>query len=319
MRAKKVLGIVLAGALTFSAMSMTAMADEAPRIALLMASMTTEFFVQIEAEARAYAEEVGVDLEVYTCDNDSAKELANMETILSDAPDIILYTPNDSDAATVCVEKANEAGVPVITFDRGSNGGEVVSHIASDNELGGEMAGEYIREIFPDGAKVIEIVGTPGSTGQIERSKGFYEVIDQHDNIELLSSQVGNNMRTEAQQVTENMVQAYGKDGIDVIVAQNDEMVMGALQALDGLGIAAGEDIVLCTIGDGNQEVVTNIVDGRIGAAYESTPYLGAQVVEVAYKIFVTEDTSDVPKYIPSNNRFFTIENAAAELPKVTW
>jgi len=187
MRAKKVLGIVLAGALTFSAMSMTAMADEAPRIALLMASMTTEFFVQIEAEARAYAEEVGVDLEVYTCDNDSAKELANMETILSDAPDIILYTPNDSDAATVCVEKANEAGVPVITFDRGSNGGEVVSHIASDNELGGEMAGEYIREIFPDGAKVIEIVGTPGSTGQIERSKGFYEVIDQHDNIELLN------------------------------------------------------------------------------------------------------------------------------------
>ena len=74
MRAKKVLGIVLAGTLTLSAMSMSAMADEAPRIALLMASMTTEFFVQIEAEARAYAEEVGVDLEVYTCDNDSAKE-----------------------------------------------------------------------------------------------------------------------------------------------------------------------------------------------------------------------------------------------------
>ena len=101
MKAKKVLGMVLAGALSLSAFSVHAMAEEAPRIALLMASMTTEFFVQIEAEARAYAEELGVDLDVYTCDNDSAKELANMETILSDAPDIILYTPNDSDAATV--------------------------------------------------------------------------------------------------------------------------------------------------------------------------------------------------------------------------
>ena len=137
-------------------------------------------------------------------------------------------------------------------------------------------------------------MGTAGSTGQIERSKGLSNVIDKYDQIQIISSQVGDNMRSEAQTVTENMIQAYGKEGIDVIVTQNDEMAMGCLQALWGLGIEPGQEITICTIGDGNSEVL-----------------------EVAHKIFVTKE--DVEKYIPSANRFFTIENADQELPTITW
>ena len=305
MRAKKVLGIVLAGALTLSAMSMSAMADEAPRIALLMASMTTEFFVQIEAEARAYAEEVGVDLEVYTCDNDSAKELANMETILSDAPDIILYTPNDSDAATVCVEKANEAGVPVITFDRGSNGGEVVSHIASDNELGGQMAGEYIREIFPDGAKVAELQGILATNVAQLRGAGFNKIIDETDNLELVAQQSANFDKSEGMTVFENMLQAH--DEIQAVFAANDEMALGAMEACK----AAGREDIKIVGFDASPDAVVAVEAGEMAATIAQLPIkIIDTMIDTALAYLSGEE---VEKEIGVELQLVTQESLAAE------
>lgn len=263
-----------------------------------------------------------VGFEVYWNEgkNDTATQVANIEDLIAKGIDLLVTKPKEEEGLIPAFKACKEAGIPVVCVDRKvSDDSLYVTAIMTDNVAGGELVGQWVADNFPDGARIIEIVGTPGSTGQIERSQGFYNIIDKYENIQLLSSQVGNNMRTDAQKVTENMVQAYGKDGIDIIVTQNDEMIMGILQALDGLGIEPGSDIAVCTIGDGNQEVVTNIVSGRVGCAYESTPYLGAQVVEVAHKIFVEKDANSIDKYIPSANRFFTIENAQAELPKVTW
>lgn len=272
---KKILGLVLAGAMTVSVLGITSVAaeDKAPRMALLQASMTTEFFVQIEAEARAYAEEKGIDLAVYTCDNDSAKELANMETILSDAPDIILYTPNDSDAATVCVEKANEAGVPVITFDRASNGGEVVSHIASDNEAGGKMAGEYIVSLFPDGAKVAELQGILATNVAQLRGKGFNEAIEAAGNFELVAQQSANFDKSEGMTVFENMLQAH--DEIQAVFAANDEMALGAMEAC----LAAGRDDIKIVGFDASPDAVAAVEAGTMAATIAQLP---KQIIDTA-------------------------------------
>lgn len=262
-----------------------------------------------------------VGFEVYWNEgkNDTATQVANIEDLIAKGIDLLVTKPKEEEGLIPAFKACQEAGIPVICADRKvSDDSLYVTALMSDNVAGGEAIGQWIADNFADGAKVIEIVGTPGSTAQLERSQGMYNILDQHDNIEVLDSQVGNNMRTDAQKVTENMVQAYGKDGIDVIVTQSDEMVMGILQALDGLGIVPGEDITVCTIGDGNKECVTNVASGRISAAYEVTPYLGAQVAEVAKQIFV-DGVTEMDKFIPCENRLFTIENAETELPNITW
>lgn len=261
---------------------------------------------------------VGFEVVWNEANNDTATQIANVEDLLAQGIDLLIIKPKEEEGLIPALEACKEAGVPVICLDRRvSDPSLYVTTIMTDNVAGGEQVGQWLVDHFPDGCKIVEIVGTAGSTGQIERSQGLMNIVEQHDNLEIISSQVGDNMRSEAQTVTENMIQAFGKDGIDVIVTQNDEMAMGCLQALWGLGIEPGEEITVCTIGDGNSEIVTQIVEGNIGCAYESTPYLGPQVLEVAYKIFVSKE--EVEKYIPSDNRFFTAENAADELPTITW
>lgn len=261
---------------------------------------------------------VGFDVVWNEANNDTATQIANVEDLLAQGIDLLIIKPKEEEGLIPALEACQKAGVPVICLDRKvSDPSLYVTAIMTDNVAGGEQVGQWLADQYPDGCKIVEIVGTAGSTGQIERTKGLTNIIDQHDNLEIISSQVGDNMRSEAQTVTENMIQAYGAEGIDVIVTQNDEMAMGCLQALLGLGLTPGEDIVICTIGDGNSEVVSQIAEGSIGCAYESTPYLGPQVLETAYKIFISKEK--VESYIPSANRFFTIENAERELPSITW
>lgn len=261
---------------------------------------------------------VGFEVVWNEANNDTATQIANVEDLLAQGIDLLVIKPKEEEGLIPALEACRDAGVPVICLDRKvSDPSLYVTAIMTDNVAGGETVGQWLVDHSPDGCKIVEIVGTAGSTGQIERSKGLSNVIDKYDQIQIISSQVGDNMRSEAQTVTENMIQAYGKEGIDVIVTQNDEMAMGCLQALWGLGIEPGQEITICTIGDGNSEVVEQVKDGTVGCVYESTPYLGPQVLEVAHKIFVTKE--DVEKYIPSANRFFTIENADQELPTITW
>lgn len=263
-------------------------------------------------------EAVGCEVVWNEAKNDTATQIVNVENLLAQDIDLLVIKPKEEEGLIPAFKECQEAGVPIICIDRKvSDPSLYVTAIITDNVAGGEMVGNWIVENFPEGANIVEITGTAGSTGQIERSRGLYNILDQNSNYKVLSTQSADNMRSEAQTVTENLIQTYGKDGIDIIVTQNDEMAMGILQALDGFGIIPGEDITICSIGDANTEGVTEVSNGRIGCIYESTPYLGEQAVEVAYKILISGE--EVDSYIPSNNRFITIENAAKELEQIAW
>lgn len=240
--------------------------DAKPKVTLLMASLTTDFFVAIEKAAKEYADVAGIELTVITSDNDSAKELANMEDIVSQEPDIVLYTPSDSDAAVASVEAANAAGIPVITFDRGANSGEVVCHVASDNVAGGKMAGEYIKELFPDGAKVVELQGVMATNVAQQRGQGFNEVIDATDNLELVAQQSANFNKDEGMTVMENILQA--QDEIDAVFAHNDEMALGAMEAC----IAAGRTDIAIVGFDASPDAVAAVEAGTMAATVAQLP-----------------------------------------------
>ena len=250
--------------------------------------------------------------------NDTATQISNVNDLLAQGIDYLLLPPKEEEGLVPALEAAKTAGVPVILLDRSANGtpGEdYVTAIRSDAEAEGQWCAEWIIENYPDGCNVVEIFGAPGSTTAMDRSKGFMDTIEGHDNIVLLESQVGNNMRSEAQVCMENLIQAYG-DEIDAVVTHSDEMTFGALQAIDGMGLVPGEDIAVLSIGDGSSAMLEEIINGRVAACSECSPLLGPQALEV---VAALEQGMEVPGLIWANDRFFTVENAAQELEKAGW
>ncbi|TLF51951.1 ribose ABC transporter substrate-binding protein RbsB [Halomonas urmiana] len=241
----------------------SAMAD---RIALVISTLNNPFFVTLQEGAQAQAEALGHELIVLDSSNDAARELSNVEDALSRDIDVLLINPTDSDAVASGVRTANAQDVPVITLDRSANGGNVVSHIASDNVAGGEMAGEFIIEQLGGEGQVVQLEGVPGASATRNRGEGFMTAIEAMEGIELVATQPANFNRSEGLNVMENLLQAH--QGIDAVFAQNDEMALGAQRALQASGL---DDVVLVGF-DGTDDGIQAVNDGKMSATIAQQP-----------------------------------------------
>lgn len=259
--------------------------DEVKKVGLVVSTLNNPFFVTLKDGAEDKAAELGIELIALDSQNDPAKELANVEDLMVKGVDVILINPTDSDAVARAVMQANRNKVPVITLDRGSNEGEVVTHIASDNVAGGEMAGKFILEQVGKGAKVVELEGIPGTTAARDRGKGFNNVANE--NLEVVARQAADFDRTKGLTVMENILQAESE--IDAVFAHNDEMALGALKAIEG----SGKDILVVGF-DATDDAVASVKDGKLGATVAQQPsMIGAMGVEAAVKIINGEETED--------------------------
>ncbi len=275
-----------------------------------------------EAETKSVIdafEAVGCEVVWNEAKNDTATQIANVNDLLAQDIDYLLLPPKEEAGLVPALEAAKAAGVPVILLDRSANGtpGEdYVTAIRSNAIAEGEWCADWIIENYPDGCNIVEIFGAPGSTTAMDRSKGFMDKINAAgEKYVLLDTQVGNNMRAEAQTCMENMLQAHG-DKIDVVVTHSDEMTFGALQAIDGMGMTPGEKIKVLSIGDGSSALLDEIVAGRVAACSECSPLLGPQALEVVKAL---EEGKTVEGLIWANDRFFTIDNAATEKANAGW
>lgn len=241
----------------------SAMAD---RIALVISTLNNPFFVTLQEGAQAKAEELGHELIVLDSGNDAARELSNIEDALTRDVDVLLINPTDSDAAASGVRTANADDVPVITLDRSANGGSIVSHIASDNVAGGELAAEFIIEQLGGEGQVVQLEGVPGASATRDRGEGFMKGIEDSSGIELMATQPANFNRSEGLSVMENLLQAH--EGIDAVFAQNDEMALGALRALQ----AGGHDDVVLVGFDGTDDGIQAVKDGTMAATIAQQP-----------------------------------------------
>ncbi len=259
--------------------------DEVKKVGLVVSTLNNPFFVTLKDGAEEKAAELGIELIALDSQNDPAKELANVEDLMVKGVDVILINPTDSDAVARAVMQANRNKVPVITLDRGSNEGEVVTHIASDNVAGGEMAGKFILEQVGKGAKVVELEGIPGTTAARDRGKGFNNVANE--NLEVVARQAADFDRTKGLTVMENILQAESE--IDAVFAHNDEMALGALKAIEG----SGKDILVVGF-DATDDAVASVKAGKLGATVAQQPsMIGAMGVEAAVKVINGEETED--------------------------
>ncbi|WP_163577013.1 substrate-binding domain-containing protein [Halomonas faecis] len=186
---------------------------------------------------------------------------------------------------------ANASDVPVITLDRSANSGTIVSHIASDNVAGGELAAEFIIERLGGEGQVVQLEGVPGASATRDRGEGFMAGIEGATDIELVATQPANFNRSEGLDVMENLLQAH--DGIDAVFAQNDEMALGAQRALQ----AGGLDEVVLVGFDGTDDGIQAVKDGKMAATIAQQPArIGELGVTTADRLLKGESVeSNVP------------------------
>lgn len=261
------------------------------KIGLSISTLNNPFFVTLKEGAEKAAKEANVSLTVVDAQNDPAKQTSDIEDLIQQGVDIILINPTDSSAVASAIESANKANIPVITVDRSADGGEVVAHIASDNVAGGKMAGEFIIEALKDGGNIVELEGIPGSSAARERGEGFHQVIDKASNIKVVAKQAADFDRAKGLSVMENILQSQ-KD-IKAVFAHNDEMALGALEALEAHGM---KDVIVVGF-DATDDAVKAVQEGKMAATIAQKPALiGENAVKTALKV-VNGET--VEKFIP--------------------
>jgi len=260
------------------------------KVGLSMSTLGNPFFVFLKDQVVAAAEAEGMTVTVVDAQDDSATQVSDIEDLLIAGIDVLIINPTDSAAIVTAVETANEAGIPVITIDRSVDGGDVVTSIVSDNVGGGKMAGEYLVETLGEGANVVEIQGIPGASATRDRGEGFHSVAD--DSLNVLASQAGNFNRTDALNVMEDMLQAH--QDIAGVFAQNDEMALGAMEAIR----ASGRDIIVIGF-DGSADALEAIKAGELNATVAQQFDVMAQLAIQAAKDTLAGNSVESLIYVP--------------------
>ncbi|WJE17221.1 ribose ABC transporter substrate-binding protein RbsB [Halobacillus sp. ACCC02827] len=257
-------------------------------IGLSVSTLNNPFFVSMKDGVEKKAEAEGMDVLTVDAQNDAAKQISDVEDLIQQGVDVLLINPTDSAAISTAVQSANSIGIPVITLDRSSEKGDVETLVSSDNEKGGEMAGEYIVEQLGEGAAVAELEGVPGASATRERGAGFHHVADEK--LDVVAKQTANFDRTEGLDTMENLIQ--GNPDIKAVFAHNDEMALGAYQAIK----SSGRDVLVVGF-DGNEDALSSIEQGNLSATVAQQPEeIGSLAVEAGLDVLQGEK---VEEYIP--------------------
>ena len=257
--------------------------SDTQKIGLIVSTLNNPFFVDLKTGIENQAKKLGYDVVVLDSQNDPAKEVSNMEDISVKDVDVVLLNPVDSDSAIASVMVANNLDLPVITVDRAANGGEVISHVASDNAEGGKMAAQYLINQLGDNSNIVELEGIAGSSATRDRGAGFDNEIE-NSNLNIITKQSADFDRTKGLSVMENIIQSKGD--IDAVFAQNDEMALGALKALQDANM---NDILVVGF-DATDDAVASVEKGEMSATIAQQPKLiGETAVNLAHRFLSGE------------------------------
>ncbi|MFD6440848.1 ribose ABC transporter substrate-binding protein RbsB [Peribacillus sp. NPDC060186] len=255
------------------------------KVGVSISTLNNPFFVSLKDGIEKEAKEKGMKVTVVDAQDDTAKQISGIEDLILQKVDILLVNPTDSSAISSAVQSANKEGIPVITIDRSSDEGDIETFIASDNVAGGELAAEYLVKELGENAKVVELEGVSGASATRERGKGFHNIADKQ--LEVLTSQTAEFDRTKGLNVMENILQ--GKKDIQAVFAHNDEMALGAIEAIK----AAGKDIIVVGF-DGNDDALKAVENGELKATIAQQPALiGKEAVNASEKVLKGEKVDE--------------------------
>jgi ABC-type sugar transport system substrate-binding protein len=253
-------------------------------ILMSVPGLTFPFFVHCVNQAKEEANKLGdIDLIISDGQVSSPKQTADIEAAITKKVDGIVISPNDVDALAPALQEAVDAKIPVVTFDRRSKVPGILAHVGADNVKGGEAQGQLIEKLFPDGATVMNLQGQSGSSPAIDRNKGLHNVLDQaKDKYKIVFEDTAAFARDKGLSVTESALAGMPKPP-DVISCANDDMALGALEALRARNLIGKVKLIGF---DALPEALGQIKAGNMTATIEQLPggqVRGAMETLVAY------------------------------------
>jgi ribose transport system substrate-binding protein len=255
-------------AIAIAALAGLAQADN-ETIAVFTKNQTNPFFQNVRVGAENAAKQYGVKVIQYvpTKPDSIPEQMSQVEDVIVKKPDAIVFTPVDYKALIPSVEKMNAAGIPVVNVTDHMAGGKLVSYVGIDDYKVGLATGQALVKALGGKGNVVIIEGVKGSLSNQDRTRGLTDAIKAAPGMKLLATQPGNFQRLNALQVMENMMQSFPQ--IDGVMAANDAMAIGAIEALE----AAGRKSVVVGI-NGTKEAVDAVKAGKLLASGQADPFM---------------------------------------------
>lgn len=271
---------------------------------------------------KAAAKESGIELKFSDAQQKQENQIKAIRSFIQQKVDVIAFSPVVETGWDAVLQEAKQAGIPVILTDRsvkmssGKAEDYYVTFMGSDFVEEGRRAANWLVGFMKKDSEpvnVVELQGTVGSAPAIDRKTGFEEVMKSHPNYKIIKSQTGDFTRAKGKEVMESFLKSAKADGqkIDVLYAHNDDMAIGAIQAIEEAGLKPGKDIIIVSI-DGVKGAFEAMIAGKLNASIECSPLLGPQLMDAA-KDLVAGKT--LPKRILTKEGVFPAEVAAKELP----
>lgn len=282
-------------------------------------------FAQVGAESgwrtantesiKSAAEEAGIELKFADANGEQEKQIAAIRSFIQQGVDVISFSPVVRTGWDAVLLEAKNAGIPVILTDRAVDTQEqdvYTTFIGADFVEEGRRAGQWVAEQFADTTgpvNIVQLEGTTGADPAIDRDTGFAEGIADNPNLQIIASQTGDFTRAGGKQVMEAFLKSNPQ--IDVVFAQNDDMGLGAMEAIEASGKVPGRDIQIVTI-DATRDGMQALADGKFNYIVECNPLLGPQLMELAQHVV---DGEEVPERVVVPDEAFDQQQAKEALP----
>ena len=253
-------------------------------ITFALSTQANSFMVKMREGAQKKADELGLTINFQDASDDSATQANQLANAAATGAGAVIVNPTDSDAMAPAVKQLVDAKIPVVAVDRAVNNAEVSSYIASDNVGGGKQAAKALSEAIHGEGEILVLQGKTGSSASRERGQGFDEGLKDSPNIKVVAKQTAEFERVKGLDVTTNLLQAH--PNVKAIFAENDEMALGAIEAL---GDKAGKDVIVVGF-DGVEDALKAIKEGTMYASIAQQPAdMAAQAVVEASKLLKGE------------------------------
>lgn len=233
-------------------------------------NMAEPFFVTMRRNLEDEAKKLHVDVTVVDGQSNSSKQTADVAAAVADGVDGIILAPTDVNALTPAVQDVVKANIPIVTVDRRVDGlASPVPHVGADNVAGGAIMAKWVVDNFPGGARIVLITGQPGSSSAIDRTRGIAQTFAAAGpRYKIVTSQAANWQRDQGLTVAQNILTSLGSAKPDVIIAENDDMALGAVEAL-----RAGNVMGVRVLGfDASPDALRDVRDGTMAATVEQSP-----------------------------------------------
>jgi ABC-type sugar transport system substrate-binding protein len=257
----------------------------------------------------------GIDLQFSDAQQKQENQIKAIRSFIQQRVDVIAFSPVVESGWDTVLMEAKRANIPVILTDRAVDSADTSLYktfLGSDFVKEGQKAGEWLLKNVDASAgpvNIVELQGTTGSAPAIDRQEGFGEVIAQNPNLKVIASQTGDFTRSGGRQVMEAFLKAH--PDIDVLYAHNDDMGLGAIEAIEAAGKVPGQDIKIITV-DAVKDGMQALADGKINYIVECNPLLGPQLMDLVQKVVAGEE---VPARVVTEETTFDTAAAEAALP----